>query len=97
LLLFLGGLGWVAALIGGISLAGLFNLGWISPLLGVIPAGATWFLAHEELKAIELGAIAAEARSPARHAYWLGLTALTVCVGIVAAMIYRQMHFLPDV
>ncbi|HMC09933.1 MAG TPA: hypothetical protein VKH44_01530 [Pirellulaceae bacterium] len=97
LLLFLGGLGWAAAVIGGISLAGLFNLGWISPLLGVIPAGAAWFLAHEELKAIELGAIAAEARSPARHAYWLGLTALIACLGIVAAMIYRQMHFLPDV
>src|SRR5262245_35755601 len=35
LLLFLGGLGWAAALVGATSLAGLFDIGWLSPLLGI--------------------------------------------------------------
>ena len=97
LLLFLGGLGWAAAAVGAMSLVGPFDLGWISPLLGVVPAGAAWLLAHEELRAIGLGAIVAEARSQVRHAFWLGLTALIACMGIIAAMIYRGLHFLPDV
>lgn len=97
LLFILAALGWTAALIGAISLTGVFDAGWISPLLGVVPAGAAWLLAHEELKAIAAGAIAAEAREKSRHAYWLGLMALIMCVTTIAAMIYCQMHFLPEV
>ena len=95
LLLILGGLGWAAALIGGISLTGIFATGWLAPLLGIFPAGGAWFLAHEEIRAIRAGAIAPQALSPTRHSYWLGLTALLACLAIVAAMIYRQMNFLP--
>jgi hypothetical protein len=97
LLFLLGGLSWVAAGIGTFSLTGLLDLGWISPLAGLIPGGAAWFLAYEELKAIRVGAITANARSQTLYAFWLGLTGLLACVGIVAAMIYREMHFLPDV
>jgi hypothetical protein len=96
LLMILGGIGWAAAFVGGVSLAGWVNLGWLGPLLGLIPAGAAWFLAHEELRAIGLGAISGESRSLARQAYWEGLTALIACAAVVAAMIYRQMNFFPD-
>jgi hypothetical protein len=96
MLFVLGAMGWLAAIVGAISLAGLFDIGWLSPLLGVIPGGAAWLLAHEELKSISAGIIAAEARGKVRHAYWLGLSALIACAAIVAAMIYRHMNFLPD-
>jgi hypothetical protein len=97
LLLLFGGLSWAAAALGAISLTGAFSLGWILPLLGIGPGAAAWFLAYEDLKAIRVGAITADARSQTRHAVWLGVTALLACLAIVAAMIYRQMHFLPDV
>jgi hypothetical protein len=97
LLLLLGGLAWAAAAVGTISLAGLLNLGWISPLLGMGPGAAAWFLAYEDLKALRVGAITADASSPTRNAFWLGLTGLLACLAIVAAMIYRRMNFLPDV
>jgi hypothetical protein len=97
LLLVLGALGWLAAVVGAVSLTGIFDIGWLAPLLGIGPAAAGWLLAYEDLKAIRVGAIAAAARQPTRHAFWLGLTALIACLGIVAAMIFQQMHFLPDV
>jgi hypothetical protein len=97
ILLVLGAVGWFAAVLGAIALAGLFDIGWLAPLLGLGPAGAAWLLAHEDLKAIRAGAIAAEAHQATRHAFWLGLTGLLACAGIVAAMIFREMHFLPDV
>src|SRR5205814_10361373 len=96
LLLLLGGLAWAAAVVGVASLAGLLSLGWISPLLGAGPGAIAWLLAHAELKAIRVGAIAAEARSQTRHAFWLGLSGLLICLAIVAAMIYRRMNFFPD-
>jgi hypothetical protein len=97
LLFLLGGLGWAAAAIGAISLTGVFDLGWISPLIGIGPAAAAWFLGYGELSAIHLGAITEDARSQTQYALWLGITALLACFAVVAAMLYRQMHFLPDV
>jgi hypothetical protein len=97
LLFLLGGLGWAAAAVGAISLTGVFDLGWISPLIGIGPSAAAWFLGYAELSAIRVGAIAQEALPQTRHAFWLGVTGLLACLAVVAAMIYRQMHFLPDV
>jgi len=97
ILFILAGVGWGAAVVGAVSLAGLFDFGWLSPLLGVVPAGAAWLLAYEELKAIDAGVIAVEAREKSRHAYWLGLMGLILCLAVVAAMIYRGLHFLPNV
>jgi hypothetical protein len=97
LLFVLGGVGWGAAGVGAFSLTGWFDFGWISPLLGVVPAGAAWLLAHEELKAISAGVIADQAREKSRHAYWLGLTGLIMSLAVIAAMIYRGLHFLPNV
>jgi hypothetical protein len=97
LLLTLGILGWAASIPGAISLAGLWDIGWLAPLLGLGPAGACWLLAYEDLRAIRVGAIAAEAYRPTRHAFWLGITGLLACGGVVGAMIFRKMNFLPDV
>jgi hypothetical protein len=97
LLFVLAAVGWGAAIIGAVSLVTTYQVGWISPLIGVIPAGAAWFLAHEELKAIASGAIAASARDKSRYAYWLGITGLVACAAVVAVMIYREMHFLPEI
>ena|SRR5438874_1233908 len=97
LLFVLSGVGWGAAFVGAFSLTGWFNFGWISPLLGVVPAGAAWFLAHEELKAISAGVISPQAREKSLHAYWLGLMGLIMCVAVISTMIYRGFHFLPDV
>ena len=88
--LFLGGIGWGAALVGMVSLLGLYDTSWVSPLLGLIPAGAGWLLAYEELKAIRTGAIASEAAPRARHALWLGFTAVLACGSLLVAMIYRD-------
>jgi hypothetical protein len=96
LLFVLAGFGWGTAVVGAVSLTGWFNFGWISPLLGVIPAGAAWFLAHEELKAVSAGVIAPQAREKSLHAYWLGLMGLIMCVAVISTMIYRGFHFLPD-
>ncbi len=96
LLIFLGGVGWGAAAVGVFSFTGWFDSGWLSPLLGMAPAGAAWFLAHEELKAIRAGAIAAAAARPARHAFWLGVTGLIACLAVVSTMIYREMNVLPS-
>lgn len=95
LLMFLGGIGWGAATAGALSFTGWFDVGWLSPLLGLGPAGAAWLLAHEELKAIRLGAISSDAQAQARQAFWLGLTGLIACVGVVAAMIAWEMRLLP--
>jgi hypothetical protein len=97
LLLWLGGLGWFAASLGAVSYTGLFDIGWVAPLLGLAPAAAAWFLAYEDLKAIRVGAIDEAALSPTRHAFWLGVSGLVACAAIIAAMIYHQMRFLPDV
>jgi hypothetical protein len=97
MLLFLGGMGWGTALVGAVSIAGLFDLGWIGPLLGVGPTAAAWLLARGELMAIQIGAMDASERPRARHAFWLGLTGLIACVMVVMAMIYRQMNLLPAV
>ena len=48
-------------MVGAVSMTGLFAIGWMAPLLGAGPAAAGWLLAHEDLNAIRLGAIAAEA------------------------------------
>jgi hypothetical protein len=96
LLIFLGGISWGAALVGAFSFTGWLDMGWLSPLIGVAPAGAAWFLAHEELKAIRAGAIAPTATQPARHAFWLGVTGLIACLAVVGTMIYRQMNVLPS-
>jgi len=93
----LGWLGWGAAVLGGISLAGFFRGGWICPLLGAGPAGSAWLLAYEELKAIRVGAIDEAARPRTQHAFWLGFTGLVACLALVAAMVYRNMNFLPDI
>lgn len=97
LLFTLAGLGWAASIPGVIALAGFSDIGWLAPLLGLGPAAAAWFLAYEDLKAIRVGAIAPAAYQPTRHAFWLGITGLLACAGIVAAMIFREMNFLPDV
>jgi hypothetical protein len=97
LLLLLGGLAWASAAVGTLSLAGLLSLGWICPLLGSGPGAAAWFLAYEDLKALRVGAITADAQAQTRHAFWLGLTGLLACLAIVAAMIYRRMNFFPDI
>jgi hypothetical protein len=97
LLFILGGLGWGAAVIGAVSMTGIFEIGWMAPLLGAGPAAAGWLLAHEDLKAIRLGAIPSAAHPPTRHAFWLGLTGLIACLGVVAGMVAQQMHALPDV
>jgi hypothetical protein len=94
--LFLGGIAWGAAAMGAFSFTGLFDVGWLAPLIGVVPAGAAWLLAHEELKAIRAGAISSAAQPQARQAFWLGLLGLLACFGVVAAMISRAMHWLPD-
>ena len=95
LLVWLGGVGWGAAVGGALSFTGWFDLGWFSPFLGLGPAGAAWFLAHEELKAIRAGAISSLATEPARHAYWLGLTGVIACILVVVTMIYHGMNILP--
>ena len=96
LLLLMAALGWAGALIGAVSITGIFASGWICPLLGAAPAAAAWLLAHEDLKALSLGAIDPAARPQTRLAIWLGASALFACLGIVASMIYRGLSFLPD-
>jgi hypothetical protein len=95
-LLSLAGLGWGLGLFGSISLLGFVSLGWMMPLLGMVPSAAAWFLAHEDLKTIYLGAIDAAARPRTRNAYWLGLLGLVLCAAVVGSMLWRQMTFLPD-
>jgi hypothetical protein len=97
LLLFLGGIGWGAAAVGAFSFTGWFDVGWLSPLLGLGPAGAAWLLAHEELKAIRAGAISQNHEPQARQAFWLGLTGLIACLGIVVAMICYELRLLPGI
>ena len=96
LLLLMAALGWAGAIIGAVSITGIFASGWICPLLGAAPAAAAWLLAHEDLKALSLGAIDPAARPQTRLAIWLGASALAACVAIVGSMIYRGLSFLPD-
>jgi hypothetical protein len=96
LLLVLGSVGWVGAVMGTLSLIGIFDSGWICPLLGLGPAAAAWLLGYEDLKAIEVGALDEPARPETRLATWIGFLALVACLSIVGWMIYRQMNFLPD-
>jgi hypothetical protein len=96
LLLLMAALGWVGAIIGAISSTGIITSGWICPLLGAAPAAAAWLLAHEDLKALHLGAIDATARPQTRLALWLGASALIACLAITGSMIYRGLSFLPD-
>jgi hypothetical protein len=97
LLYLLGGMAWTGAAVGVVALSGLIPAGWICPLLGIAPAGAAWFLAWEDIKAIRTGAMAEEARPATRLAMWIGLLGLLACAAIVGSMIYREMPFLPDV
>jgi len=92
----LGILGWLGAAIGAVSLTGIWKVGWICPLLGVGPAAAAWLLAHEDLKATDSGAIKNENRPRVLLIFWFGLGAFIACLLIVAAMVYRQANFLPD-
>ena len=96
LLTILAVIGWACGLGGAMSLTGWLMMGWLLPLLGVGFAMTAWLLAYQELKAIESGAIDASSRPQTRHAFWLGLLALVICVAVVAAMIWRQMAVLPD-
>src|SRR6476619_932437 len=73
LLLFLGGIGWGAAVVGALSFTGWFDVGWLGPILEMVPPGPAWLMAHEELKAIRAGVISTSAEPQARHAFWLGL------------------------
>lgn len=96
LLFGLAGCGLAGILFGGLHLVGMFSFGWIVPLIATVPAAAAWLLAHEDLKAIRLGAIDEGQRQDTRFAYWLGVLALLGCLGVLATMIYRQLNFLPD-
>jgi hypothetical protein len=89
-------LGWMGAVLGAASLAGLFTAGWICPLLGAAPAAAAWLLAYEELKSIKLGAIDVVHRPRSRLAMVLGLSSFAACLAVVGSMVYRQMNFLPE-
>ena len=95
LLMFLGGVGWGAAAVGALSFTGWFDAGWLCPLIGIAPSAAAWLLAHEELKAVRLGAINSEAQPQAKQAFWLGATGVLACVGVLAAMIAWEMRLLP--
>ncbi len=96
LLTTLAAIGWACGLGGAVSLTGWLMMGWLLPLLGVGFSMTAWLLAHQDLRAIESGAMDASSRPPTRHAFWLGLLGLTICVAVVAAMIWRQMAVLPD-
>jgi len=96
LLLALGSLGWLGALLGGVSLVGLYDTGWICPLLGVGPAAAGWLLAHSDLKAIEAGAIDASAHRLVSRGLWLGVTALVACLAATVGMIFLERGLLPE-
>ena len=95
-LLLLAAAGWMGAILGVLSLAGLLAAGWLCPLLGIGPAAAAWLLAYEDLKAISQGAIDRSARPRTLLAMWLGIAALVVCLAFVGWMIYWGMQFLPD-
>jgi hypothetical protein len=96
LLTLLAAIGWGCGLGGAISLTGWLMMGWLLPLLGIGFAMTAWQLAYQDLKAIESGAIDASARPRTRHAFWLGLLGLLICLSVVAAMLWRQMALLPD-
>ena len=96
LLLVLASAGWAGAIVGAIALSGIWPVGWVCPLLGAPPAAAAWLLAWEYLKAVNAGAIDEGARPRLRLAMVLGWSAVLACLGIVGAMVYRQMNFLPD-
>lgn len=82
---------------GGLHLVGIFEIGWIVPLIATVPAAAAWLLAHEDLKAIRLGAIDESERQNTRFAYWLGLFALLGCLGVLGTLMYRDFSgFLPN-
>ncbi|HZN33972.1 MAG TPA: hypothetical protein VFB80_09145 [Pirellulaceae bacterium] len=97
LLMILAGGGLVCGLLGMIALLEVLRLGWVFPLLGLGPAAAAWLLAHEDLKAIAVGAIDETGRPRTRRAFWLGLAALLLCLGVVGSMVWRQMNFLPAI
>lgn len=88
--------GLVGIVCGGLHLVGIFSIGSIVPLIAIVPSAAAWLLAHEDLKAIRLGAIDEAERQNTRSAYWLGVFALLGCLGVLATMIYRELNFLPD-
>jgi hypothetical protein len=96
LLLVLGIVGWVCASVGTIAVLGLFDIGWIAPLLGIVPAMTAWLLAHEDLKTLRLGAMDEQDRPRLRQAYWVGLSGLLACIGMVAWMIFLGLSLLPD-
>ena len=48
------------------------------------------------MKAVRARAIKLEARGRLRNAFWLGLLGLLACLALIAAMIYQQISFLPD-
>ena len=75
---------------GGLQLVGIFQIGWIVPLIANVPAAAAWLLAHEDLKAIRLGAMDEVQRQNTLFAYWLGIPALVGCLAVTATLIYRD-------
>jgi hypothetical protein len=90
-------LGGACGLLGSTSLTGLFlSLGWLLPLLGLVLAMTGWFLAHEDLKAAHVGALAAQELPMLRTAYWLSVASILLCLGVVATMIWLGLSFLPD-
>jgi hypothetical protein len=96
MLISLASFGLAGLFIGGLHLIGVFPFGWIIPLIATVPSAAAWLLAHEDLKAIRLGAIDEARSQQTRFAYWLGVLALLGCLGVLATMIYRGLSFLPD-
>jgi len=96
LLTTLAAIAWLCGVFGSISLTRFLSLGWILPLLGIVPAAAAWLLAHEELRTIQTGAIDESARPAARRAYWMGFLGLVICLGVMAAMIWQGLTFLPN-
>lgn len=96
LLLLLALLGWAGAALGVVSLTGLYDSGWICPLLAIAPAAAAWLLAHQDLRAIEVGAIGSAAYRATRRAHWLGATALAAALATTIGMILLARNFLPE-
>jgi hypothetical protein len=88
-------LGWAGVGVGLVEVAGV-SLGWICPLLAIVPGAAAWIIAREDLKAIDAGAIDQSLASRIQLLFWLALMAFVLCVTIVAALVYRQVNFLPD-
>jgi hypothetical protein len=84
-------------IVGGVlHLLGIFGTGTIAPLVAIVPAMTAWFLAHEDLKAIQQGALDPVHRPATRTAWWLAVLGFFGCAGLLAAMVYQQLDWLPS-